>query len=271
MTLVSALILIFQNRIPEWPTQIGRNLVAMIVISAGIMWINERSAWLLRLIRRLYPILLFSMLYIQIGAINRIFFPEFLDPPIILLEQQIFGYQPAIHLSRMFPQLWVAEYFYFAYVSYYLLLPIPAIILFAQQRYAALEEYIFCLAVTMYTCFALFILLPIAGPPTALGTQLLPEGWFFIPLMQIINKNDIQGASIPSSHVAATAIMVFYTYKYLPRLAIVCAPIGLSLFIATMYCGLHYAVDVVAGLLMAALMLFVTQFLWKHVGREAML
>jgi membrane-associated phospholipid phosphatase len=70
------------------------------------------------------------------------------------------------------------------------------------------------------------------------------------------------GAAFPSSHVALAALVLYYTVRYARSAAWVVGPLVISLIVATVYCRYHYAIDVLAGLAMASLLIP----LWRRIN-----
>jgi len=184
-------------------------------------------------------------------------FQGFLDPLFIHIEETIFGFQPAIVFAQVFPQNWVAEYMHFAYASYYLLFPGLAVFLYLRREKPAFLDYMFSLCATMYVCLLTYILLPVRGaisfgPGDIQERMSLP----FTSIMAWIYRHlEIEGAAFPSSHVAIAAVVLYYTVRYARPAAWVVVPLVVSLIFATVYCRYHYAIDVLAGLTTAAILI----------------
>jgi hypothetical protein len=77
----------------------------------------------------------------------------------------------------------------------------------------------------------------------------------------------VVGGAFPSSHVAATFVIAFFAVRHriVPRSMVVVA-IGLA--ISTMYHGYHYAVDVLYGMVVAAVMVVATPWLFDRLERR---
>src|ERR1035437_2047628 len=149
---VLALVLLFHSRIPQWPLLMLPNLIVMAVVLLLARVVGDRAALVPRLIRNLAPLGFFLPLYAQTESINHIVFPGFLDPLFRRIEENIFGFQPAVVFAQRFPQNWIAEYMHFAYASYYLLFPGLGIFLYLRREKPAFLDYMFSLCATMYVC-----------------------------------------------------------------------------------------------------------------------
>ena len=106
---------------------------------------------------------------------------------------------------------------------------------------------------TFLACYLIFIFFPVAGPyyeferPKGLFVQNLPARLVYGTLTQ----GSAYGAAFPSSHVAATVSATIAALSGAPRLGLLMLlPAGL-LTIGVVYTQMHYAVDVLAGLLVA--------------------
>ena len=63
------------------------------------------------------------------------------------------------------------------------------------------------------------------------------------------------GAAWPSSHVAVAVCTVVFSFRYLRPIRYVHLALAILLCFATVYCRYHYGIDVIAGLLMAAVVI----------------
>jgi membrane-associated phospholipid phosphatase len=261
---VLALVLLFHSRIPQWPLQTLPNIIAIAVIILLALAVGERAALVLRLIRDLAPLALFIPLYMQTERLNHIVFPEFLDPWFSQIEEYIFGTQPAIVFARRFPQDWIAEYMHFAYSTYYLLFPGLGLFLYLRRDRPAFLDYMFSLCATMYACFLVYVFLPVLGPIGFFSGR-VPENAslpFTAAMAWIYRHFETGGAAFPSSHVAVAAIVLYYTVLYARSAAWVVGPVVISLILSTVYCRYHYAIDVLAGLATAAILIP----LWRRIN-----
>jgi membrane-associated phospholipid phosphatase len=261
---VLALVLLFHSRIPQWPLLMLLNILAIAVVLLLAFAVGERAVLGLRLLRNLAPLAFFLPLYVQTGSMNRIVSPEFLDPVFIRIEGSIFGAQPAVVLAQRFPQSWIAEYMHFAYASYYLLFIGLAVFLFLRRERLAFLDYMFSLCATMYLCLLTYIFLPVRGA-VIFGPGDTPESAAlpFTSFMAWIYRNfEIQGAAFPSSHVAIAALVLYYTVRYARSAAWIVGPLVVSLIVATVYCRYHYAIDALAGVATAAILIP----LWRRIN-----
>ena len=166
----------------------------------------------------------------------------------------------------------VSEVFYAAYFSYYVMVVGVGLALFYRNR-EQFFHYLSVISFVFYVCFLVYIFVPVEGPRVffrelegyrlpadvqPLAAPAFPAavkaGPFFRIMAWIYRWFESPGAAFPSSHVAAAIGTVCFSFRYLrsirwPHLVVV-----VLLCLATIYCRYHYAVDVVAGGLTAAVL-----------------
>ncbi|HVP37908.1 MAG TPA: phosphatase PAP2 family protein [Candidatus Saccharimonadales bacterium] len=209
-------------------------------------------AWL-RWLREFYPVLLAPVFYEEIGHLNRAFTAGFFDARVIAWEQALFGGQPSITLRQQFPQVWLSEYLHLAYLSYYVLAPAVALLLYLQRRHRDLEIFLGTVSVTFFACMSAFIVFPVTGPfhrftppvPQTLGPV--------VPALVhwVLRGGSSLGSAFPSSHVAVSMSVLLLAARFSKPAFWVLLALVPALAVGAVYGGFHYAVDALAGLALA--------------------
>jgi len=233
-------------------------------------------------------VLLYTALFIETGSLNRMFCREYLDPMVAQWEQALFGCQPSVLFMQKLPWLAVSELFYASYFSYYVMIAGVGVALFLRSR-RQFFHYLSVVSFLFYVCYLIYIFLPVIGSRAffhqvegyalPLATQQLavtdayPQavqaGVFFRLMRWIYRAFEAPGAAFPSSHVAVALCTVFFSFRYLKRIRYVHLAVALLLILATVYCRYHYAVDVLAGLVTAAVLIPAGNWLYfKFSGRD---
>jgi membrane-associated phospholipid phosphatase len=276
MALVGLLILLFHNHtVPHWPWLLGAHAVGLALVHLLIRAdARYKSARLLDFLRHFYPVLLYTAFFIETGSLNRMFFSEYLDPLVAQWEQQLFGCQPSVLFMQKLPWLAVSELFYISYFSYYLMIGGVGIALFLRSR-QQFFHYVAVVSFLFYVCYVIYIVLPVIGSraffhqvegyalPAATQqlavTDAYPEavqaGVFFRLMKWVYVVFEAPGAALPSSHVAVALCTVFFSFRYLRRIRYLHLAVAVLLCLATIYCRYHYVVDVLAGLVAAAVLI----------------
>jgi membrane-associated phospholipid phosphatase len=281
--LVGVLILFFHNEsVPDFQLLLLAHGAGVLVIHAFVLgstrWPENRF---FSFFRHFYPLLLYAFLYRESEQLNLMFVNRYLDSVFITVEEWIFGFQPAVVFMNAFPHPVVSEFFYMSYFSYYVMIAGVGLALFFLNR-EQFWHYVAILSFVFYGCFLVFIFLPVAGPPAFYMEiprfvdqhQLsyypleFPPGVTsgpFFNLMKIFYRFfESGGGAFPSSHVAAALCVLFLSWRYLPRIRFLILAGTIALSVATVYCRYHYAVDVVAGALTAAVLVPLGEWFYRR-------
>jgi membrane-associated phospholipid phosphatase len=274
--LVGLLILCFHNHtVPHWPQLLGAHLVTLALVHLLIQaHARRRPGWLLDLLRHFYPVLLYTAFFIETGLLNRMFYPDYLDPLVARWEQDLFGCQPSVLFMEKLPWLAVSELFYASYFSYYVMIVGVGIALFLRSR-EQFFHYVSVVSFLFYVCYLIYIVLPVIGSraffhqvegyalPAATQQlavtdaypQAVQAGVVFRLMRWVYVVFEAPGAALPSSHVAVALCTLYFSFRYLRPIRYVHLVVVLLLCLATVYCRYHYVVDVLAGLVTAAVLI----------------
>jgi membrane-associated phospholipid phosphatase len=153
---------------------------------------------------------------------------------------------PATALDRAVP---FAPQWIYAYVSLGLLVPIGPLVAATRDE---LARYAIGLALLCVPCFAIFLLVPVAGPRPEPGAA----PWLYDAIVLV----DRPSNSMPSLHAGLTLYSLLYVHRVLgPHLgararwgvAIAGAVWGAAILYSTLATKQHWLLDLPAGLLVA--------------------
>ncbi len=145
------------------------------------------------------------------------------------------------------------EVLVFSYLSYYLFLAAPVVLVARRQLDCAIAAY-GAIATTYALNFALFVLLPAKSPPQILDQypELVASPFKGIVLGDVVRSlqasDSVVGAAFPSSHIAGSMVCTLVAFRFLPALSRVLAVLLAGMAVATVYLGYHHAMDPLAGL-----------------------
>jgi membrane-associated phospholipid phosphatase len=203
---------------------------------AGYVTPRARHAGpLARVLAEFYPLLLTPALYTHVGLVNLARGVSH-DERVQAWEQALFGSQPSLDWIRAFPSPGFSLLMHAAYVSYY----------------------------------AILVAFPVAGPrylfppadneATAIGLAVLTN--------RLLEAGSAWGTAFPSSHVAAGLVAAFCAWRALRPLGAVLLPVSILLWLGTVYGQFHYAVDALAGAVVAALVLWLGRWAGYDAGSD---
>src|SRR2546425_4399939 len=99
----------------------------------------------------------------------------------------------------------------------------------------------------------MFLFFPVAGPRYTFDQahNAATAVWPAELTQRVLDLGDAWGAAFPSSHVAAAVVATLCALRYWRRLGLVLTPLCVGLIAAVVYGQFHYAVDALAGLIVA--------------------
>jgi membrane-associated phospholipid phosphatase len=205
------------------------------------------------LIRDLVPVLLLFGLYGAIDGLNGGGLAPTHDRTIQAWEQALFGGQPARDWWQRWPSRVASAVFHAAYFSYYVIIPLPMVWLLARGRPLAARRAVTPIMIAFLGCYLAFLLAPVAGPYYEFAR---PPAWFLDNgparlVYAVLAGGSSFGAAFPSSHVAGAWAAVLALASPAPVAALVLAAPATLLTIGVVYCQMHYALDAVAGVIVA--------------------
>ena len=270
LAVISAVALIYHTRVEEYLLILIVNIVVSFFI-VGLLNLEDRTRNpVLKFVCQWYTLplifLTFKEMYLMVHPIN----PHDLDYLLIGIDKTIFGTDPTAYLDRIAtPGL--TEFLQICYSSFYLLWVILGFDLLREHNEEGFIFFMFVLMYGFYTSYAGYLVVPAIGPRFTLHDfakldSELPGLYLTHFLRDVINsgesiKNIAHAASVaqrdcfPSGHTEMTIITIAVAIKYRAKSAMVIIPLGAGLIFATVYMRYHYAIDVIAGVIFAVIVL----------------
>ncbi len=261
--ILSSTALAFAHRPSTWPLIAALHLTAA-GLAAGLGpfarvtgTLRRRLPGVTELLHDWYPLILMPLLYTELATLNlAVWGGRYFDPVILSVEQAVFHAQPSRMLWQRFPYLPLSELLHSAYLSYYLIIYVPPIVLYAMGRRGDFRRLVFPLMLTYFVHYLVFVYFPVQGPrylfPAPGGA--LARGPVYRLAHHILESGSSRGAAFPSSHVAVSTAQALLVRRFLPRLFPYVAVAALLLAVGTVYGGFHYATDACVGFLMGILL-----------------
>ena len=151
---------------------------------------------------------------------------------------------------------WLTDAASLAYVSYYFIPFGMCIALWVQRRWRDFDDLGFALITTLLLTYVGYFLVPTTGPrvPHELELQVLGGGTFSARVRDFLRAAEVnQLDAFPSGHTALSLVYLGYGWRLFPswkvRLPVTVSVVGI--IFATVYLSLHYAIDLVAGAILA--------------------
>ena len=256
---VAGLALLFPGRPAAWGELLALHLAAIALgwpaasVASVANGLSARARRIVRSMADWLPLLLIPLLYTELAVLNvAVHTGAYFDATVLHWEQALFGGQPSRAWAAAAPFLWLSEPLHTAYLSYYLIIFGPPLVLFSAGRTEEFRTNVFVLLLAFFAHYVFFIYFPVQGPrylfPPPGGE--LASGPMYALAHRVLEAGSSRGAAFPSSHVGVSVAQTLVAIRFLPRLAPVVALLTIGLALGAIYGGFHYATDVGAGALL---------------------
>lgn len=209
-----------------------------------------------------WPFLLMVALYQQLAPYTQLLHQRALDPELLALDQRLFGCAPSERFAVLHHPV-LTELFTLAYAGYFVLplsaaLPIYLGTTDGRMRHRERFRAIITAHVLVQAVgFLGYVLVPARGP-----RYFLPDpvplhgaiGYYEFALRNWTAMQAVPYDAFPSLHTANAVLAIAHAFRNRPwfrPLPFLITPPSVLLIVSTIYLRMHYAVDVVAGLLLA--------------------
>lgn len=171
---------------------------------------------------------------------------------------------PAVAALQTLAMPVLTTYFSFVYIyGYVFLLVFPLIAYFALEEVQPLRQTIVAYSCNYgigVVCYVVFIAY---GPRNFMPELVEPLLYTQWPHTQMVTSQvNVNSNVFPSLHASLSitvALLAYHTRRVYPRWFYVAAPIAASVVVATMYLGIHWALDVIAGGVLAVFSVYVAR------------
>ncbi|MBL8954409.1 MAG: phosphatase PAP2 family protein [Myxococcaceae bacterium] len=220
-----------------------------------IVWpklLRESLAGAARMAREWSPVLLLLAAYPWMAAVIGDP-PRSFDATMTAIDRALFfGVDPLDALQAII-SVPLTEGLALSYTSYMLLYPLCMGAVFMTGDVPALRELATALGLALVVAYVGYSLVPVMGPSLA-RTFDVPLQYWVMESVKTAAMDDtrITYDCFPSFHTAGTVILAWGTWRHARRLAVVLAPIIVTIPFACVYLRYHYVADVIAGLALAA-------------------
>ncbi len=205
-------------------------------------------------------------------------------------DQFLFGCQPAVEFSRLCPSIWFSEPFNMGYFFYYPMI-LVVVLYYFFFHFQWFEKICFVLVASFFIYYAVYILLPVAGPQfyfPAIGMDkvnacifpaigdyfntndyLVPgpgydQGFFYSLVEASQEVGERPTAAFPSSHVGISTIVMIMAWRANRKLFCTLLPFYALLCCATVYIQAHYLIDAIVGFASAFLVYKVASQMYRR-------
>lgn len=246
-----------------WATLLGQSWAALPIcgahaVAVSLPWLlaraRPRASTVVGVLREIYPLLWLLGFWSELGLIRPLLHADANDALIRAADVAVFG----VHLHSIWmpamPAAWLSELMHALYFAYYPLILLPPIMAGLARRSAAQRDMTFRLLVTYVGCYVVYLAFPVDGPSHTMTRYAgdLTEGLLYGLVHGAVELGDSLGTAFPSSHVAGAVTIAVLGWRWFGRgVAMLLSAEAVGVLLSTVYTQNHYAIDAVAGLLLA--------------------
>ena len=260
ITYLALLALIFTTVVtlpanPHGPVLLAKYSGLAVVLTL-LWWLDRGQIWIVRTLHAFYPVIFIPILFDNFADLLPWASPTERDPFLIRLDHALLGTHPTVWLER-FSHPVLTEVLTWAYASYYFLPLILAVAIYRRGKTGDFDRVIFALVLCFYLSYVGYFLVPAVGPRFTLAHLQhidLPGVFLADTIRDTLNALEgFKQDAFPSGHTAIVLVVLFYAWRLARGLFWIFLPMVVALIFSTVYLRYHYVVDVLAGILLAAL------------------
>jgi membrane-associated phospholipid phosphatase len=251
--LTTTIVWFHRSQLPGWRFYLFAHLAA-----AAAIWMLRklrlgRLPPAVQFLRDWYPAILFPVLYKEVERFAFAFGDWKLTESIQRLEVTLFHGHPSLYASRLYPWMPLSEYLHFCYFAYLLLLPVVGGLWYFNGRRRDFYELLLLVSTTIFTSYVFYMSYPVDSPFYLFECLEAPltKGFFYQLAHFFSERGGARGGAFPSTHVSVSLVIWLVVWQRQRRLAWLLVPVIAGLVAATVYGRFHYALDVLAGFVVA--------------------
>jgi membrane-associated phospholipid phosphatase len=275
IALLAAVTLAASQRLPHAVWLLGRFaalIFALLIVARSAA--HQEAPKLAGTLHVFLPVLFVPVLFDSMGDIIPWVWHRTFDDLLIRADLRLFGgHHPTVLLERFVHPL-LTTVLQFAYISYYPMAIVLGAVLYLKKNETAFDEAIFGIILCFYLSYLGYLLVPAVGPRFTLAhlqTRGLAAGPLVTAIQDTLNAlENTKTDAFPSGHTAVALMTLFYARKFRERvLTALLLPAVSGLIFSTVYLRYHYVIDVLAGIALAVLTVYLAPPLYAWCLRAA--
>jgi membrane-associated phospholipid phosphatase len=268
IVLLTAVILLNILFIPSWPELIFTySSLALVILLLAALDRKNPGRRIYSVMHAFIPIICVIVIFNSLGDIIPFIRQKYFDDVLIRIDYRLFHVHPTVWMERFNNSLLTAM-LQTAYLSYYCLPFAVGTALFIKEKHDEFTTTVFTIILCFYLSYIGYLLFPAVGPRFTLNhlqTADLQAGPWTRWIQQTLNSLEHNKTdAFPSGHTAVALVSLFYALKFRQKvLSWVLVPVVSALIISTVYLRYHYVIDVIAGILLAVLTIFISPWMLR--------
>jgi membrane-associated phospholipid phosphatase len=261
-----AVIAALAPRVPHAGWLVLSHALAILVVLAAIRF-PGRASWVFRY---WYPLPYVVWCYREMAVLVPAIRGRDFDAELARLDYRIWGVHPTVWLERFSTPV-LTEYLQIIYTFFVPVVLFIAFLLWRQRRYAEFRFYAFLVAIGFLVSYIGYVIIPARGPRfllSGLQTVELRGLWFTAALRLTLDRLETRAWDcFPSGHTELTLLAWWSSRLISKRLFWIYFAYTVSIISATVYLRYHYTIDVLAGAVVAGLLVLLAPPLYRSLEK----
>ena len=223
------------------------------------------------LVHEWYALLLVPLTYKELTYLIPLVHPRDFDWELAAIDHRMFGVHPTVWMEKLSSPL-LTEILQLSYITYYFLPLLLGVTMWRRGWFREFHFFLFVVVLGFYLSYLGYVAVPAIGPRFILADQHtapLTGVWMFERIRVSLDQAEgITRDCFPSGHVELSLLVLYYARRFHRRIFWWILPAVSLLIISTVYLRYHYVIDVVAGAVLAALIVGAAGPLYRWLGGE---
>ena len=221
------------------------------------------------LVHEWYALLLVPLTYKELTYLIPLVHPRDFDWELAAIDHRMFGVHPTVWMEKLSSPL-LTEILQLSYITYYFLPLLLGVTMWRRGWFREFHFFLFVVVLGFYLSYLGYVAVPAIGPRFILADQHtapLTGVWMFERIRVSLDQAEgITRDCFPSGHVELSLLVLYYARRFHRRIFWWILPAVSLLIISTVYLRYHYVIDVVAGAVLAALIVGAAGPLYRWLG-----
>jgi len=256
------------NRLPGAAWLLALHVAATLLVVLAVEF-PGRASWIFR---HWYPLPYVAWCYREMSLLIPASGVKDMDAELARLDYRLWGANPTVWLERVSTPA-LTEYLQVIYALFVPVVLLIAFLLWRQRRYTEFRYYAFLIALGYLVSYVGYGIVPARGPRfflSNLQTVDLRGLWLTRWLQSTLDGLESRAWDcFPSGHTELTLLAWWGSRLISKRLFWIYFAYTLSIISATVYLRYHYTIDVLAGAVVAGLLVLFAPHLYRILGKGA--
>jgi membrane-associated phospholipid phosphatase len=275
IAVLSTVTVVFSRSLPSWGWLIARyGLLVLAIVTIAVSASRSKTGKLVHFVHTFLPVLIIPVIFDSLGDLIPWIRLRFFDDVLIRIDYNLFGGRHPTVMLEWFIHPLLTTILQFAYISYYPMAVVLGVVLFMKKKRKEFNETIFGIILCFYLSYLGYLLVPAVGPRftlVQLQTRDLQAGPLVVAIQETLNAlENTKTDAFPSGHTAVALMTLYYAWKTREKtLTVLLLPTVLGLILSTVYLRYHYVIDVIAGIALTVLTVYLAPPLYAWSSRAS--